>query len=363
MATPPANCNLSAVSPGTLQRKVPAPESFTSGRIWPTVVGIALTLILWEVPLRLLPGLPRPVQEDSVNGSVLTTFYYSEGLAISHFTPSRARLTGNRVLPGAPYVVIVGDSYVEALQVSDQQTMGSVLERKARRSGQAVNVRQYGWSGDSPAHYALIARELQQLWQPTLVCVILNADDFTPEALKNHWAEMKLRANAPPTITPVEQGGDGQLRAMASWLMLHSGLMKAVLQRGILDILPTLWRMETPETSAEGIDDSTIVDASVEVLNRAYGDALLIVLIQNPDITGGYSPTTLENHFRQSCAAHKVDCITTRQAFVDLRDTRRRFGFGFSNSLPQAGHINADGHRLVAELIWADYRHRMYEGK
>jgi hypothetical protein len=333
-------------------------------RFGPTIVGILLVLVLCELPLPY-PRLPRPVPEDRLDCAVVTIPFYNEGFSIAHFSQSGARLTANPVLSGAPYLVILGDSYVEALQVSDEQTMGSVLEREARRGGQPLNVRQYGWSGDSPAHYALIAEAVQHLWHPSLVCVILNFDDFTPSALKNYWAEMKLHADEPPTITPVDRGTRGLLRTMASALIRHSGLINAVAERGLLDILPTLLRTKDADKPSgdRGIYDSRIVDATITALDRAYGGSLLVVLVQNPGITGGHNHTQLENLLQRSCAMQNVDCITTREAFIDLRDRKQRFGFGFNNSLPQVGHINVDGHRLVAELIWADYQRRMAEGK
>ncbi len=366
MATQSGTSEFPSANAGTtLERKVHVRKLLTARRVSPTMVGIAFALVLFGLPLRPYPGHPRPVQEDRVDGPLFTFFYYGEGLAISHFSPSRARLTSSAVLPDAPYVVIVGDSYVEAWQVSDEQTMGSVLEREARRRGQPLNVRQYGWSGDSPAHYVLIASELQRLWKPRLVCAILNADDFTPAALKNHWAEMTLHADGPPTITPVDRGEGGELRAIASALMGHSGLIDTVIERLYLDILPTLDSTKSAglSRSVEDIEDPRIVDATVEALKRAYGDSLLIVLVQNPAITGGNASTKLESLLRQSCAARTVDCIATRQAFAALRDTKQRFGFGFANTLPQAGHINADGHRLIAELILADYQRRGGGGK
>ena len=85
----------------------------------------------------------------------------------------------------------------------------------------------------------------------------------------------------------------------------------------------------------------------------------MILLVQNPGISGGSAPTRLENILRSSCSEQGVDCVMTREAFVNLRDRTQQLGFGFSNTLPGAGHINAVGHQLVGELIWAEYQRRL----
>ena len=338
-----------------------------SAALWHTVLGVVLALAFFELLLRPFPGQvlrfdTRPIQEDRLDAPVLTVPYHLEGFSTAHFSPGRARLTGNAVVPGAPFVVLVGDSYVEALQVGDEQTMGSVLERTARSQQRPVNVRQYGFSGDSPAHYALIGNEILETWKPQMVCVVVNADDFTQEALVNHWAEMKLHADHPPTITVSDEGWSREMRVRVTAKLQYSGLLYALAQRTVLDILPTFNTKAAangPATSVEEAVDPDVIKATVQVLKNVYGSRLMILLVQNPGISGGFAPTRLETILSRSCTEHGVDCVMTRQAFVNLRDRSQQLGFGFSNTLPGAGHINALGHQLLGELIWAEYQKLM----
>lgn len=338
-----------------------------SAALWRTVLGVVLALVLFELLLRPFPGQvlrfdTRPVHEDRLDAPVLTVPYHLEGFSTAHFTPSRARLTGNAVVPGAPFVVLVGDSYVEALQVQDEQTMGSVLERTSRSRQRPVNVRQYGFSGDSPAHYALMADEILETWKPQMVCVVVNADDFTQDALTNHWAEMKLHGNQPPTISVADEGWSREMRVRITAKLQHSGLLYALAQRTVLDILPTFNRNPPPDAKAASVEeavDPAVIKATVQALKDAYGSHLMVLLIQNPGISGGTTPTRLETILSTSCAEQGVDCVMTREAFANLRDHRQELGFGFSNTLPGAGHINVVGHQLVGELIWAEYQKRI----
>ena len=258
-----------------------------SALFWRTVLGIVLALALFELLLRPFPGQvlwfdSRPVHEDRSDGPVFTVPYHLEGFSNAHFSSSRARLTGNQIVSGAPFAVLVGDSYVEALQVGDEQTMGSVLERTARTHQHPLNVRQYGYSGDSPAHYALIATEVVEMWKPKMVCAVVNADDFTQEALVNHWAEMKLHPNQPPTIAVADKGSHHDIRVWVTAHLQNSGLLYALAQRTVLDILPTFDR-NVPAggeaASAEEAVDPDVIKASVQALEGG--------LRQSPDDSSG----------------------------------------------------------------------------
>src|SRR5437016_3273996 len=96
-----------------------------------------------------LPPLPAVVA-DTVDEPAIVSRQIEEGIATATFSPGGARLTGIAQLPGARNVVIVGNSYVVAREVSDSNTMGAQLEQIARAHGVRLNVRQYGWRGASP---------------------------------------------------------------------------------------------------------------------------------------------------------------------------------------------------------------------
>src|ERR1700720_1886204 len=111
-------------------------------------VGVLSAGLLFELSL-------RPFVSDAYRPGpfpVRTIRNYYEGLAVAHFESDGLgqignRLTGNRPLSGASEGLIVGDSHVVAYSVRDQDTMGAVIERLSRASGQPLNVRQYGWPG------------------------------------------------------------------------------------------------------------------------------------------------------------------------------------------------------------------------
>jgi hypothetical protein len=55
--------------------------------------------------------------------------------------------------------------------------------------------------------------------------------------------------------------------------------------------------------------------------------------------------------FGDLCRRHGVGFIDMTEDFVRLYKTKGKLARGFANGIPGRGHINADGHRLVAEAV------------
>ncbi|MEO5936853.1 MAG: hypothetical protein ABIP81_06540, partial [Terriglobales bacterium] len=101
--------------------------------------------------------------ENPPTGAIEIRQYY-EGFAMAHYAADGERLTGGPPVAGSPHVLILGDSHVEALQVSDGETMGAVVERRSRNAGLPLNVHQYGWSYSAAPTYAQAAPRLLERW-------------------------------------------------------------------------------------------------------------------------------------------------------------------------------------------------------
>jgi len=161
-----------------------------------SAAGVIAAIAVLEMALRPLASanLPPIAQPgaDSAGSSVVTSRQLEEGIAESHYSAAGARLTGNATIVGAASIVILGDSHVMAREVSDRETMGSWIERLARREGHPVNVRQYGWRGASPPQYLLVAPQVIARWHPEQVVVVLDGDDLGPDPLNRHFPRMRI---------------------------------------------------------------------------------------------------------------------------------------------------------------------------
>lgn len=329
-----------------------------------TTAGVVFALLLGEVCLRPWAGqLYRfdvvPVSADRISAQTKTVRYYGEGIATSHFSPSRARLTGRAPIAGAPWIVIIGDSFVEALQLNDSETMGAVVERLAQAS-EPVNVRQYGFPGASPPKYALEGANVLRLWNPKMVAVIANANGFRTAALDTHWTKAQIRGGN-FLIEPVAP--DRLTLPVRLWFaMRRSALFEIVSSRFVLDISPEIPGLHsfhsTAEAAQEAPSNTEVLPMMVRLLKETYGDRLFLVYAAEPDLTST-QPEPEETETLLQCRIEGLRCASTGPSLRNALLSLQYFGSGFSNSTPEKGHYNANGHRLVGELIWSEYCSRM----
>lgn len=334
---------------------------FTRHQVIPMLCGIATVLLLSEVFLRhwafhFPQSAAAPIAEDSDEWPVETVHYFREGIATSHFTRSHARLTGNPKLADAPWTVILGDSFVEALQVPDRDTMGSQLERLARGNNQPLNVRQYGRSGDAPAHYILLAREVMRKWHPKMVVAVTNIQDYIPEALETPFAVLRIH-NGEGTVRARPARRLGFVRSSLWPVIKQSALGEYCAIRFELDILPTLHSNARPQNQKPATPDNQM-GISLRLLKQAYGDSLFVVYTAEPGLSGRADP---DQAVIRECEAQGVRCASARAAWLsDLR--AGVIASGYSNTEPGYGHYNRAGYGLIARLIWEEIRHRASQG-
>ncbi|HXN40722.1 MAG TPA: hypothetical protein VN918_02960, partial [Myxococcaceae bacterium] len=86
-------------------------------------------------------------------------------------------------------MLIVGDSHVEAFQVSDEETMGAVLERRMRAEGKQWNALQYGWSGADGPDFAHAAPLLLEEFPSKRIFLLLSEGDFGTTGINARWVE------------------------------------------------------------------------------------------------------------------------------------------------------------------------------
>lgn len=306
------------------------------------VAGVATAIVLWAAAVQPLGGdvrlPPRPnVACDSLNESTVTAVQAEEGFARATYTMCGARLTGGEPIHGAPWMVILGDSYVEARQVADEETAGSRLERASRGAGSPYNVRQYGWAGASPGRYVAAANDIIARWDPRRVVVLLGADDFGADSTRDVHPDTTAWVAAPKTgaiaLSALVRRRWSLVLERSPWLVQRAvgGLGG---EHGSL----------TDEPAKPGIAPA------VRALRDAYGSRLLLVYLSTVLAEGdGESP--IEHALLESCHRYAVQCIALRSAMLELRATGR-LARGFANTTIGVGHLNADGHALLAREIW-----------
>ena len=343
---------------GRVEARPRARLRVASRRAAATFAGAVVALVVAEAAL-------RPLVEGwfSSTGRIRTIRQYTEGVATSHFEADGLgtygnRLTGEPVLPGVPVAMIVGDSHVVQDSVSDAETIGAGVERLARGSGQAINIKQYGWYDASAAAYIGESHGIL-VQHPIWVAVLLNPTDFGPNALETDtfW---RMRVHADDTFdlvdvrTPPPTGRLEQVRELLgrSSLLLSFRRRAVVLGEAGGDAAPSA----VDPSLAMQLDH--LPRASVKGLKATYGDRLLIVYTPWMKARGDLVPDAEEARLLAACAAEQVACASTRPEMSAAADADHRMSRGFSNTAPGEGHLNATGTAITAMVIWREIARR-----
>jgi lysophospholipase L1-like esterase len=257
-------------------------------------------------------------------------------------------------------VVILGDSHVAAREVRDSETMGSWLERIARANGKPINVRQYGWRGASPPQYLLAAPDVIATWHPAHVVIVLGGDDVGADPLNRHFPRMRLARDGSVEILTDQSSSHSIARSSQSSLVaLTRARWEKVLRR-----TPRFVRYHFVSTTDDrgpapsARDVARVPRAEVLALSRAFGPSLTVVYTAAIRATGGSAPDPEETRLLAACGELRVHCISTRAEMLARRKAGEVFR-GFPTTTIGIGHMNAAGHRLVAEEIWHEIRWRL----
>jgi hypothetical protein len=321
--------------------------------------GVASAVLLAELGLRRLTtpldNIWMSIAADELGAEAREVRRFTEGIAVGHFTHSRARLTGNPPVPGAATGVILGDSYVEALQVSDGETMGAVLERSLRVAGLNFNVRQYGWPGTDIPHYVLIAPTVTRVWDPAWVVVVVTENDLGPDLLDGRTRLVKQpdgRWAAAADSGPARASSLRRTveRALGSSVLLYH-LSKRAQETGLVG--PNAGggggRKASMQPGGPPLPHRALF--ALAALRDAYGDRLRVLFVANVGLDGQKEKSPAEEVVFAACAKLNIRCANTRALMTRDRLDSLRVSRGFTNSVPGDGHINSVGHALAAETI------------
>ena len=274
-----------------------------------------------------------------------------------------------RRTPGRPRVVLVGDSYVEALQVDVDRNVGAVLRGAL---GGGTEVFALGISGASLSQYLQMSRYAARVYRPDVLVINVVHNDFDasvrtlvplPSGLQFEPAGDWVREVAPVPYAP------SRLRR----LLYHSALVRYVFKncRGAdvpARLAAALGVAPPPATPANANADPDrlrrnaplvrrTVDAVVRTMRAENPGTRIVFMMDAPraDLYAGTLATStvgwLTPMLRRAVEAHGCE-------FVDLTPTFARDWTRHHRLLNDRDdfHWNEVGHRLAAEALLATLR-------
>jgi lysophospholipase L1-like esterase len=325
-------------------------------------IGILLALVTMElmirqvyhVPVAFEPGFGKIIRPGA------TVRWWKEGHGESHWTRFGLR---RRALPDLSKgsVLVLGNSFTEALQVDDDDVFTSVLERKLQSAGDTTPVLNAGRSGASAADYAALASRNRGLFRPRWTIVQLIPDDLGALAWapgRAHFAydeRGRLVAQA-PVVTD-----GGRLQASLSpfvnrVMLLVYATYRIAEFRNAAAAEPPLFRGAADEAgpATTASPDAYPIEAELDLVAASYDRRVTFLFIPPLDLRNPLAVSTpIEARFETHCRQASLNCVSMRPSYPEV--VRRGLSpFGFGNSGFNNGHFNEEGHRLAAEVLAAE---------
>lgn len=253
----------------------------------------------------------------------------------------------NAAVPGEDgvSVLIMGSSHMEALNVAQEENTASLLNAALRARGEAGCAYNIGISAHTlPRCMANFARAVDR-FAPS-VCVVVETDDllFSKKALDAALSDTNERLSATNrTIT----------RALR-YFPLAVALYEQYSNANAADAA-------APSGDAEGSQE--IYDSYEAYLTDAFArlraeSDVPVILLHHPHLRLNADGTAtadvdarLRRVFASAAARSGVIFVDMTDAFLENFRANHTLPHGFANTEAGVGHLNARGHRMIAEAL------------
>lgn len=260
-----------------------------------------------------------------------------------------------------PNIVVLGDSFTEATQVNDDAKYVSVAETLLGEDGKTFNLHNFGQGGLSIPDYVSRANFIKEHYSPVAIVIQINEDDFEESfSPRGNLFYFVVASNSLIEVKrDLEPESDRAFKS--AWLRQSSALINYGITRfheiqGGLSEDKNNISTESKGKSYQDTDFERQVSLALKALHDAYSDIpiILILLPNGPLIKNGrielesdtrYS--TIVSAAKESGWFHIVDPL---DAFTKMAK-EYQLPRGFANTIPGLGHLNAKGHRALAELL------------
>lgn len=372
------------------------------------VGGVLSALVLWEMILRLAVESSQGISDHPALGKI-----DSPGLMLhTREGFNRTYLNGLGMrgpepmpkLPGEYRILLLGDSFTRADEVSDGLNFGDLLQShftadhqksnrlhndpsdqllmtagKSRQITEKVNVINAGKPSASPAGYLFAADFHKQTFAPDATVIQLTEHDFTMD-MGSEYSEFYLEKTDDDAYAvkqnesfgsadPLAQMVTDKFPALRSLFTLSSlriggrNLSAALSSAGSHSVEDS-GREDSPLSTAEAAtesariqaEDAAMINWTLQQLNQTFPNVVIVFIpAMNYQDSGPISSVprnaAIEKTLTEVAAEQDIPLINMRP---DFREHYAREGThlkGFSNTLPGEGHLNIRGHQLVTRRL------------
>jgi hypothetical protein len=261
-------------------------------------------------------------------------------------------------------VLFVGDSFVKAKQVSDQEKFTEIVERKWNQahSEQPIQTLNLGLGAQDMATYLSFGPNMDRHFEPDLVFLVANPRDF--RLLARDPAKIELVASGlSGPITQPERAN--KVEDWANRLGIRSFVGRLQQQTfGFVSQSRAARGLPAPEESdaRNQAEDRTSASSSPDLapkpavlhqmtaLKRIWGDRLVIIYSIPIAQMGRDAQASYYDDIMMAMERENVPYVSLYEPMLEAY----RQGLpprGFNNSILGKGHFNVFGHQIIADQV------------
>jgi hypothetical protein len=345
------------------------------GNLLLALIGLLVALVLTEIAVRVISPQPTAITHQDRYGLAmhwpgLTRYLPLYGHNVS-FNSAGMRDREHRFEKpaGVFRILVLGDSFMEALQIPFEASFPSLLERDLDANGarvEVINASVSGWGTDDELRYL---ERYGLNWKPDLVLVAVTLHNDISDNLRQEWHRLKDSALVEVPMQPFSRLDWGLIQlkgCVATRMQLyqlwrrvrHGGEMRQI-ARNLDAHMVSLFRHPAPETIAFGVQLTDSLFSRLQQVASGGGARVAIMLLPLRVQLSDSSFADLVRNAGVSNGAMVLD-----QPQQDLRRIAERLQIPLIDLLPafrqwtadssaalfleRDGHWNELGHRLAA---------------
>ncbi len=326
---------------------------------------------LWE------PGYVKTAAPHS------TTVWRIEGNGVSHHLDRGVRAG---FLEGAPKILVLGDSFTEALDVNDDEVFSYIAQQRLNDSGNGNDVGgtprfgvvNAGVLGRSVADYIGFQGRHEGLYHPVWTVLTMHDDDLAEDSVRAGQTNLQRDADGTLAVHFDEARSVGALRdrlwnapsiaARFSFYRLHRFAEAAAREPPLFraasaeDPHPEPWGGATDPLVRRAchfayptVDPRTFpVEEELDLLAKSYSGRFTVLLLPYVGFIEGREPVICQTEIRTRVFAHckkmHYSCVEPADEFLRLA-REGKSPVGFPNTRFNFGHMNRDGHLAVGTAL------------
>lgn len=237
------------------------------------------------------------------------------------------------------YVLMMGSSHTQGKEVRPAQRYSTLVNSYFSEEDGLLTVYNIASDGNFlPSQIRHFGAALAAFPNAGAITMEIGSTDVTPQELRD--------AQNQAAYAPVSFDSAGRLKGTVKESLPLLSLLKKNIQ--------TL-RAKAAEGDEGPYDYETELDATLSLIRSEFDGPIAFVYHPTTEIQPdgslklGYSDTW--DIFCRVCEKNGIDVIDTGPRFARLYETEGQLPYGFANTTPGSGHLNAQGHRILAEEI------------